>query len=229
VAKNRILLLAMPVLLAGMQIAHAAESQTGEPSFRIEPEAVWNPGQTVVSEVRRGCIQLSFPELGECFAAGMKKVGASPEAVAFTHLLKNDGYLLRFVRVGGPDIAFVAFPFRANQNDGCLLVNGDPALINVDDLRNLPQDEMKRDPAYESLLTEYPKAMLWPGDRGDVDTVKVAPPKASGRSFLVSYMLLNGCHACARLATVWFRFDFDSKGKYGDTHYQKLERLPPVQ
>jgi hypothetical protein len=226
--KLRILPITM-MLLVGLQWAQAGAGQAAEPPTRIGPEAVWNPGQTVVSEVREGCIKPSEPELGKCFVEGMKKAGASAEAVAFMHSLNNDAYLIRFVRAGGPDIAFVRFPFRANQNDGCLLVNGNPALMNVDDLRKLPQSEMKKDPAYATLLAEYPKAMLWPGDRGDVNTVKIALTKASARSFLVSYMLLNGCHACARLATVWFRFDFDSTGKYVGTRYQKLERLPPVQ
>ena len=73
-----------------------------------------------------------------------------------------------------------------------------------------------------------PKEQKPVGDLIDVNTVKVAPTKALGRSFLASYMLLNGCHACARLATVWFQFDFDSAGKYLDTRYRKLERLPSV-
>ena len=124
--KNQYPLLALLLLLGGMQRPQPAAAQTAELHSRIGPEAVWNPGPAVVSEVRQGCMQLSFPELGTCFADGMKRAGATPEAVAFTHLLKNDGYLLKFVRVGGPDIAFVGFPFRANENDGCLLVNGNP-------------------------------------------------------------------------------------------------------
>lgn len=214
------------VVLAAGHFAQPAPCQAVRSTFHIGPQAVWDPGSTVVSEVRQGCAQLSFPQLGECFANGMKRAGASPEAVAFTHLLKNDAYLHKFVRAGGPDIAFVSFPFRANQNDGCLFVNGDPPFINVDDLRELPQEQMKKDPAYLSLLAQYPNVMLWPGDRGDVSTVKVLPLAASGRRFLVSYMLLNGCHACARLATVWFQFDFDSAGKHIGAHYQRLEPLP---
>jgi len=221
-------LLALLLLLGGTLPLQPAAAQIAQMHSPIGPEAVWNPGPAIVSEVRQGCMQLSFPELGTCFANGMKRAGATQEAVAFTHLLKNDAYLLKFIPAGGPDIAFVGFPFRANENDGCLLVNGNPQLIDVDDLQKLPQDEMKKDPMYASLLAESPKAMLWPGDRGDVNTVKMAPTTAAGRSFLVSYMLLNGCHACARLATVWFQFEFDSAGKYLDTRYRKLERLPSV-
>ena len=74
-----------------------------------------------------------------------------------------------------------------------------------------------------------PKEQKPVGDLIDVNTVKVAPTKALGRSFLASYMLLNGCHACARLATVWFQFDFDSTGKYVGIRYQKLDLLSAVQ
>jgi hypothetical protein len=193
---------------------------------RVGPSAVWNADPAEVDQARQNCMQTQFPELGRCFVEGMKRLGASPEAVAFAHLTGNETYLRKFVPTGDPDIAFVRYPFRANTNDGCLLVNGYPNLINVDDLQKLPQEEMKKDAAYEALLATHPQTTLFPGDRGNADTVRSVPSSPGTKRVAVEYMLLDGCHACARVGVAWFRFEFDANGKYLGTHYWKLIANP---
>jgi hypothetical protein len=167
---------------------------------------------------------MSFPALGACFARGMQRAGASEKAVALTHRLNDEAYLNNFIESGRVDLAFVTYPYRANQNEACLLVNGNPAIIDVDDLRQLPQEAMKRDEAYRSLAEKNPNVSLWPGDRSDLSTVIPGTLGGGGQRFVVGYWLLNGCHACARLATVKFAFDFDADGKILGARFVSLQK-----
>jgi hypothetical protein len=190
---------------------------------RIDRRAQWQPDSSVLQQARASCPNLSFPALGECFARGMQRYGASTEAVAFTRSIANEGYLHVFVPAGLVDIAFVTYPFRANQNEGCLLVNGTPPQIDIDNLRDLPQAAMKRDGAYRALAASYPNiSLFFPGDRTDRRTVVAGTTPEGGQRFLADYLLLNGCHACARVGFARFAFDFDSTGKLQGIEFVEL-------
>ena len=63
----------------------------------------------------------------------MKKAGASPAALAFTRRTGSQAYLRALREAGNVDVALAIYPFRANENEVWLLVNGDPPLIDVDD------------------------------------------------------------------------------------------------
>jgi hypothetical protein len=201
-----------------------ATSQTGGDGPRIDAHSAWHPAPAALSLIRKSCENLSFPALGECFARGMQRSGASPEAMALTHRLDNEAYLHDFIETGEVDLAFVTYPFRANQNEACFLVNGSPAMIDVDNIRQLSQDKMKQDHAYQSLAAAYPNLSLWPGDRGDQTTIVAGTSGGGGQRFVVSYWLLDGCHACARLASVKFAFDFDAQGKFLRPSYLSLQK-----
>ena len=41
-----------------------------------------------------------------------------------------------------------------------------------------------------------------------------APRPGGGQRFEVEYVLVDGCHACARLGTLRLGFDFDGEAKY---------------
>jgi hypothetical protein len=180
---------------------------------RINARAQWQPSQAVVQQIRMSCPNLSFPALGECFARGMQRAGASQQAVAFTTSIANEGYLHVFVPAGIVDVAFVTYPFRANDNEGCLLINGAPPNVDIDNLKNLPQAAMQRDAAYRALAASYPNISLFPGDRTDRRTVVAGTTPEGGQRFLAEYLLVNGCHACARIGSARFAFDFDANGK----------------
>jgi hypothetical protein len=201
-----------------------ATSQAGKSEPQIDAHSAWHPTPGTLSLVRKSCENLSFPGLGECFARGMQRSGASADAVALTHRLDNEAYLHDFVETGVVDLAFVTYPFRANQNEACLLVNGSPSMVDVDNIRQLPQEKMKQDRAYQSLAAAYGNLSLWPGDRSDQTTVVAGTSGGGGQRFVVSYWLLDGCHACARLASVKFAFDFDAQGKLLGAKYLSLQK-----
>jgi hypothetical protein len=194
---------------------------------RVDARAQWQPSAPNVQRARMSCPNLSFPALGECFSRSMQRYGASPQAVAFTHSIGNEGYLHVFVPAGRVDLAFVTYPFRANENEGCLLVNGMPARIDIDNLRDLPQTEMRRDHAYLDLAASYPNVSLWPGDRTDRRTVIAGTTPEGGQRFMAEYLLLNGCHACARIGFARFAFDFDANGKLSGIKFVELRPAKP--
>jgi inhibitor of cysteine peptidase len=181
---------------------------------RVEKGAVWEPGANFSETLHARCDALSFPEIGACFASLMKENGASPEALAFTGSTGNEAWLRAFRETGRVDIAYLTYPFRANENQGVLLVNGVPSPINVDNLDPAAQAQLKQDLVYERLAKRYPDISLWPGDRYGMETPIAEPPAEGGVRFHVGYLLRNGCHACEEIGSAVFAFDFDAGGKF---------------
>ncbi len=194
-------------------------------SVAVTSRAVWRPDNKTLQKARQSCASAAYPGLGECFARQMQQAGASPEAVAFTNRLHNDAYLAKFQDTGRVSIAWIVYPFRANTNTGCLLVNGTPPVADVDDLSSLPSAGLKSDPGWKALLAKHPRAMLWPGDRSGMTGVTAESLPGGGQRFIADYLALDGCHACARLARIHYAFDFDLTGRLLGAHFLNLQTL----
>lgn len=194
----------------GVTVTWAQEPQRAE---SVNADAVWKPGPSSVSDIKKQCAASKGGAIQDCFASGMGKAGASAQAVAF--IRRNDGaYLREFRRVGPVDIAYVTNPFRANENDSVLLVNGKPATINVDNQQLLNQTDLTKNLTYTALAKKYPQISLWPDDRSGTNAPTVKDLPGGGRRFAVSYRLRNFCHACAVVGSAQFGFDFDQAGKF---------------
>ncbi len=180
----------------------------------IGPEAIWAPGMSIMQSVRDQCSSMGGSSFGQCFASAMRKSGASPQAVAFTNLIGNTGYLRDFREAGRVDVAYVYYPFRANENQGCLLVNGDPAVVDVDDWDILRKVDLTKDPNYVAISEQSSNVTLFPGDRSGTDYPVAKTSTGGGQRFIVSYRLLKGCHACEVLGSAKIAFDFDGSGKF---------------
>jgi hypothetical protein len=180
----------------------------------VGKDSEWNPTIETIRTIRSRCEEKRAPDFGKCFVDSMSQAGASPQAVAFARSTDNTGYLAHFVKMGRVDLAYVHYPFRANENQGWLLVNGDPAMIDVDDLARLPKDQLETNQAYLRIKEKFPKVMLFGGARSLNQPPKVIAPSGKGQRFAVEYRLLNGCHACERVGRAEFAFDFDGEGKF---------------
>ncbi len=150
--------------------ASIAFSQNALASGKIGPSAAWQPPQDFITKAHAACDQSHPPNYAECFIDQMSKLGAPADAVSFTRMLykQNDGdvgIMTELHKVGPVDEARVLYPLRANDNYGILLVNGDPAILNVDDLKKLDRAAMEQNPSYQSVKQKYPKTDIWPGDR----------------------------------------------------------------
>lgn len=208
----------LSLLLVVAVIAVPVSADAGDVAENARPRvgagAVWKAGPHFMDKVHASCGSLSYPQLGECLVLVMKQEGASPEAVRFTQSMDNEAWLRSFRETGGVDIAYVTYPFRANENQGVLLVNGDPARIDVDGPGMPNGDDLKTDLVYQGLERKYPAVSFWPGDRFGTDTPAAEPLAGAGSRFHVGYLLRNGCHACEEIGSAVFAFDFDATGQF---------------
>jgi hypothetical protein len=204
--------LAVSMLAASAAIPARAADTESYPA--VTSRAVWQADSETLQKARAACLNgAQSKNVNDCFAQQMQKAGASTEAIAFMKRLHNDAYLAKFEDTGRVSIAWIMYPFRANSNTGGLLVNGTPSLVDIDDLSRLPQTKMKSDPAWVTLVARHPQATLWPGDRSGMTGVKVESLPGGGQRFTAEYLVLEGCHACARLARVHYTFEFDDMGR----------------
>ena len=153
-------------LLGALLVAGTAVC--AEAADRVTAAAVWRPANRVHASAFIGnATAAQGKEFDACFAAAMAQAGASPSALAFTRRLDNEAYLEALDETLGPvAVAHVFYPFRANENDAWLLVNGAPPLIDVDDRRYLDLAALRSSPAYAAIRRHYPHVSFWPGDRG---------------------------------------------------------------
>jgi hypothetical protein len=224
--RNARLLLAV-VCLAGCV---TARSQTGP--AKIGASAVWQVAPQFLSAAHAACDQ-SHPGDVECMIDQMTKAGAPPDAVGFTRELSKQshgefGIMTGFQTESPVAFAWITYPLRANANYGLLLVNGRPSIVNVEDLKLLDTKTMEQSFQFQDLKNQFPKVDLWPGDRDGKTWPNSQAGPNGGTQFIVSYPLLNGCHACARAGFAIFTWNFDAQGKFLGTSFLGLTP-PPLQ
>lgn len=192
---------------------------------RIDSQSVWNPPGDFKEKMDKECAHLSAPAFQKCIYSLMRKLGASPEALYFTSLTDTTGYIRDFRNTGNVDIAYVFYPYRANENFGVMLVNGSPRIMDVDDFSMVKLTLLRKDTTYLKIVGEYPDAAVWPGDRYHLTQPEPETLPGGGQRFLVKYWLLNGCHACKRIGTVTFAFDFNKHGLFVGTRLVRVISL----
>ena len=206
-------------------IASAQSINPESPTTRFDSTAVWHPPADFRKAFDSRCDTLRGTAFQDCFLKLMRKMGATREALGFAELTDTTGYVRRIVNAGTVDIAYVCYPFRANENYGVTLVNGRPGMIDVDDFQYVDLTLLRKDTTYLNILNDFPDAAVWPGDRYLFDQPGYKTLPDGGQRFIVEYMLKNGCHACANLAAVSFAFDFDSAGNFIGTRLVSVTRL----
>jgi predicted secreted protein len=197
--------------------AQEAAKPAPHPVTRVSAAAVWNPPAETFAAIRQKCGEEDPTHIERCFLNEMKSAGASPEALAFTESLAGSlgvVYLRAFRHVERVDVAYVEYAFRANELEGLLLVNGNPTPIDVDDDRFTIDAEMRKNAAYAALAEQYPHISVWPGDRFTGKLPTVTSTGWGTQSFLVQYLLRDGCHACAEIGTATLAFTFDTEGNF---------------
>jgi hypothetical protein len=198
----------------GGQEGGATGSGAKKVAAKVSVDAVFAPAPEFGDAVKATCEGLQSDKLQDCFAKEMKKAKATPAAVEFSKQLGEPGYVRDFKVAGAVDIAYVFYPYRANENQSCLLVNGEPAVIDVDNHKLVGAGALKFNPVYMGLAKNHKEVSLWPGDRYGTETPDVEMGAMAGAHIVVNYKLREECHACAVLGHAWYSFDFDAKGKF---------------
>jgi len=213
------------VLVVGAMAAGVAAQR--RESQKFDASSIYQPGMTQMQMARAACDMKKGLEVQACFVEQMKKGGAPAPAVAFMHAIENNGFMRDFKDTGKVDIAFVYYVYRANENQGCLLVNGTPSIVDVDDYKLVPgRAELAKDPQYAALQKKEPNLIVFPGDRDGMKFITASHTASGGQRFVVPY-ILSKCHACAHAGELNVAFEFDSNGKFLGAKIASVKALPP--
>jgi hypothetical protein len=208
-----------------------SQSNSGQ---KIGPAAIWKLPDSLRTTILKKCGDATqSASFADCFINQMAQGGAPAAAVAFTRELYKAsggdvGILNRLHPVGPVDIGWVNYPLRANTNNGLLFLNGQPRILNVEDLKLLDQADMQQDPQFQNTKAQFPNAAVWPGDRDGTTWPNSQSGPNGGVQFTVGYPLINGCHSCERVGFAMFNWNFGPHGKFLGTSWIGMTP-PPVQ
>ena len=201
-------------------------AQSKQPPTKIGASAVWQIPPQFMNTAHAACDQI-LTSIPECMIGQMAQAGAPVAALSFTRELYKEshgefGIMTGFQDEGPVAFAWVTYPLRANTNYGLLLLNGQPQIVNVEDLKLLDVKTMKKSSQFQDAKLQFPNIDVWPGDRdGKIwPNSQVGPD--GGIQFTVAYPLRNGCHACARAGQAIFNWNFDATGKFLGTSFQGM-------
>jgi hypothetical protein len=204
-----------------------------ETDDQISDEAIWNAGPEDLSAIRQACKATDAARYRDCFIDQMGEY-ASSDAVAFTQMMASQksprlGYLAGLREYGVVDLGYVVYPGNENVHQGWALVNGIPAVVNLDDVTILPKSAMEKDPQYITLRQGHPQIQLAVSDeqRKSDTAPKIERLASEGERFVVPYSLQEPCAGCAPLAQASFGFDFNDAGKLMGIKFLKVEELRP--
>jgi hypothetical protein len=201
-----------------------------ETDDQISDEAVWSAGSGDLGAIDQACKNAPANEYTACFIDQMGGY-ASSDAVAFSELLASQksprlGYLAGIRESGVVDLGYVVYPVDARPRQGWVLMNGIPAVVNVDDLSVLPIAEMEKNAQYGTLRRDHPQLQLAVGDkqRDSESSPQVDPLAEGGQRFVIPYSLQD-CAGCAPVAKASFGFDFDAAGRFLGVKFLSIESL----
>lgn len=204
-----------------------------ETDDQIGPEAIWNAGSADLSTIGQACKTSDAAQYRNCFIEQMGEY-ASSDAVSFTQMLASQksrrlGYLAGLKESGLVDLGYVVYPENGNTHQGWVLMNGVPALINLDDVSILPKSAMEKDAQYAALRRNHPRMQLVVTDaqRAADSSPQIDRLSGEGERFVVPYSLQESCAGCAPLAHAIFGFDFDDAGKFVGVKFLKIENAQP--
>jgi hypothetical protein len=200
-----------------------------ETDDQIGDEAVWNATDSDVSAINQACKNSEAAGFNDCFIEQMGEY-ASSDAVAFTEKLVSQqarrlGYLAGMNESGLVDIGYVVYPGSASPHQGWVLMNGIPAVVNVDDVAKLPESEMGKNAEYISLRRGHPQMQLVVNDdqRKAESSPQIDQLAEGGERFVVPYALQEPCTGCAPVAQARFGYDFNGAGKFLGIKFLNLQ------
>lgn len=185
--------------LATMQAAHAQSQPTGP----IDARAVWQ--ERSLSACRNEQSQTA-PDV--CLLRTMQRSGARPQAIAAARMLvkaNKAGFISAWRPLGKAALATVTYPFRANTNEGSLLIGSDGAAIDVDE--DAVREEDRATPAWRAFAAAHPDAVPF----APADFIGSTATDDGGQRLLFSTPL-KSCHACADDGSLLVAYKVDKAG-----------------
>jgi hypothetical protein len=200
-----------------------ANEETDDP---VSSSAVWSPESDDLAEISQACSDVG--DYPRCFLDQMESF-ASSEAFFFSKSLvqqspSRTGYLKELHEAGIVDVGVVAYPNSGELSQGWMLLNGTPAIVDVDDIGRLPQAAMKKDSLFKALESKHSQISLVvdPEQRKDGTMPQILNLDGGRERFLVDYSLKTPCPSCQTIAHASFAFDFDATGKLLGVQFIKV-------
>lgn len=202
----------------------------------IGQAAVWKPSRAGIQKLAE-CGSSQNP--AQCVFSVMRQSGAPIAAIEFTAMFRGFtdevGLMDSFREMGKVDLAGVYYPFRVNSNEGFLLVNGTPQVVetnltgeyqeNTDYIAERKRVNIKTDTLYRSLVSRFPKLEL-ELSRNTFENMRTMAQ--GGQEFVFSYALLNGCRACEAVGHAHVAFSFDHFGTFTGTKLLRLSSITAI-
>jgi len=195
--------LACFMILAVCGVAFGTAGLLAQTLGKIGPEAVFRPNPEVF---RKYC------EGGGDTIAAMRKLAASPQALAFAQANEDNYFLTKFIKFGPVDLGVCEaddyFVFANPHGDYYFLVNGSPQIIAIQDIRyvrhlklddNNPWSKSNPSGMMSFKYTEFEKQVSRPG---------------GGQRFIFKFPIYKGCHAGGIYGYVPVAYDFDTSGNF---------------
>jgi hypothetical protein len=124
-----------------------------------------------------------------------------------------------FKKIGIVDMADLVCPFNDSSPAATVLLNGRPAIVEVNDLKYLNKIDLLSNPDYHKILYKYTEPLLWPYTDGLVEVEKL--PEDAER-YVFKFRLLNGCEACPLAGTMTVGYEFNAAGRFTGVKLIKL-------
>jgi hypothetical protein len=220
--------LVVVAIWATFSAAQSAVPPSG--TSNIGASAVWQPANGFLATAQAACAKSAGSPQETCLIGQMAKAGASADTVRFTRelykLTGEVGIMSGFNKVGPVDVAWVTYPLRSSSSHGLLLINGQPRIVNAEDLASLDQTGLQGSFQFQDLKNQYPKVALFPGDRDGKTWPNSQAGSNGGLQFVIGYPLRNGCPTCAHAGFALFTWNFDPTGKFTGTTFMGLTPAP---
>ena len=186
--------------LASLAVVQPAGAQQIGP---VDARAVWQERSL------SACRSEQSPTAPDvCLLRTMQRTGARPQAIAAARMLVRAnmaGYISAWRPLGKVALATVTYPFRANTNEGTLLIGSDGAAIDVDE--HSVREEDRATPAWQAFTAAHPDAMPF----APAEFVGSTATADGGQSVLFSTPLIT-CHACADDGALLVAYTIDKAG-----------------
>ena len=220
--------LAILIVCAAVWIVFMEVQASEDSDEQVSESAIWEPTHDELAQINQNC-NANTPGYAQCFTQQMSELGAPDEAVSFTRQFadQNNGVvavLQDFRPVDSVDLGYAYFPAASEARHAWLLLNGVPAIINVDNPDLLPESQMEKDQQYVTLRENHARASLLLDDteRAPGTSPEMTTLNDSNQRFVVPYSIKDGCRTCAVLGHAYYSFDFDPAGQLLGVKYVKF-------
>lgn len=183
--------------------ASSAQKMAADATLRWSTAVVW-------SGDLNSCRQGEAAATRDCLVKAMRAGGASADAVTAAEQLSSAGelaFVTAWHEQQGIGVATVAYPFRANTNEGTRLIDAAGKRIDVDTVQW--DDTLRADPGVQAVLQAHPQAIPFAPAQAAGST-----PLDGGGVRMVYRTPLRECHACAEVGELRIGYDFDSKRQF---------------